>query len=343
MTKNEARQVILKIKEDFGNKLVILGHHYQRDDIVELSDYVGDSLELARRVTHLKEAKIIIFCGVYFMAETAAILAPDKDVYIPDKNAGCPLADMANIDDVFEAWEVISKTGKAVVPITYVNSTGAVKSFCGQMGGTVCTSGNSQDVFRWALNNFETIFFLPDRNLGRNTAYSLNIEDSYICEWDSTKKNDLDYIKDLKNAKVILWNGYCPVHWPIFSVNDIKRLRGLYPNIKIIVHPEADPETVKASDCYGSTAKIINFAYEQKMGTKIAIGTEYNLVNRLANKLKGQVDVLPLRKIKCEDMERITIEKLASTLINLDVSEKVTVDSFIADNALVSIKNMLKI
>lgn len=343
MTREEAKQIIAKTKKVFGNKLVILAHHYQSDEIIEFSDYVGDSLELARQVTHLTQARIIIFCGVYFMAETAAILAPDKDVYIPDKNAGCPLADMAIIDNVLKAWEVISNLGKSVVPITYVNSTAEVKAFCGKYNGTVCTSGNATEIFKWGLKSFGKIFFLPDRSLGRNTAYSLNIEDSDIFEWDFTKKHSENDVENLRNAKIILWKGYCPVHWPVFSVNDINRLRALYPDIKIIVHPECDPEVVKASDMAGSTSRIIAFANEQKSGTKVAIGTEYNLVNRLAIKLREKVDIIPLYKTFCDDMGKVTLEKLALTLLDLDNSKNVKVDKIVSDNALISLENMLKI
>jgi quinolinate synthase len=343
MTREKAKQIIAKTKKDFGNKLVILGHHYQSDDIVEFSDYVGDSLELARLVTHLTQARIIIFCGVYFMAETAAILAPDKDVYIPDKEAGCPLADMANIEKVLKAWELINNFGQSVVPITYVNSTAEVKAFCGKYNGTVCTSGNAIEVFKWGLKNFGKIFFLPDRNLGKNTAYSVDIEDKFIFEWDFTKEYSETDLEKLREAKIILWKGYCPVHWPLFSVNDIKRLRSLYPDIKIVVHPECDPEVVKESDLACSTSKIITFANEQKGGAKLAIGTEYNLVNRLANKLKGKVDVIPLNTILCEDMGKITLEKLALILLDIDNSESVKVDKITSDNALISLENMLRI
>jgi quinolinate synthase len=229
------------------------------------------------------------------------------------------------------------------VPITYVNSTAEVKAFCGEYNGTVCTSGNATVIFEWGLKNFEKIFFLPDRNLGRNTAYSLNIEDKFIFEWDFTKEYSETDFEKLREAKIILWKGHCPVHWPVFSVKDVKRLRALYPDIKIIVHPEVDPETVKASDLSGSTSKIISFVNEQKDGTKVAIGTEYNLVNRLANKLRGKVDIIPLYKILCEDMGKITIEKLALTLLHLDKSKIVRVDKIISDNALISLGNMLRI
>ena len=344
MKDKQSRDLITRIKKEQGERLVILGHHYQSDDVVAFADFVGDSLELARRAATIKTADMIVFCGVYFMAETAAILAPDKAVYIPDVGAGCPLADMAKIEDVTVAWERIMRIDGSVTPVTYVNSTASIKAFCGRNGGTVCTSGNARKVFAWALEQSDKIFFMPDKNLGRNTARRMNIPDDEIVEWDPAKiDGGLDEAA-IANSRVILWKGWCPVHWPKFSKDAVEKMRKEFPDAKIIVHPESDPDAVEASDESGSTAQILEYIKDFKDGERVVIGTELNMVSRAAKQYHSKVDVMPLSSQLCDDMAKITIDKLGCTLAGLhEDTYRVVVDKDIARDALIALENMLRI
>ena len=343
MTKDRLKKIIRDKKISMGEGLVILGHHYQTDDIIEFADYVGDSLELSRKVSQLKSAKKIVFCGVYFMAETASVLAPDKEVYIPDPRAGCPLADMATLKDVEHAWEMIGEVTSSVIPITYVNSSVEVKAFCGIHEGVVCTSGNAARVFKWAMERADKILFMPDRNLGRNTAKALGLKGQSIIEWDPSARHGGVDKDDIKKARAILWKGWCPVHWPGLRPEDVISLRAKIPGLKVIVHPEADPSTVEESDAAGSTAQIIEYVKSLGKGSIVAVGTEFNMVNRLSEESRTQVKVLPLKKVLCEDMARITLDKLAQCLVEPDDSQRVIVDAGIAGNALKALDRMLKI
>lgn len=342
MNDMQPRTVIANVKKEMGDRLVILGHHYQRNEILEYADYVGDSLELARQASAIKKADFIVFCGVYFMAETAAVLARDKAVYIPDTSAGCPLADMARIEDVNTAWKKIVQVYDSVIPVTYVNSAVSIKAFCGRHDGTVCTSGNARKIFEWAFDQVDKIFFVPDKNLGRNTARALGISEDEIVEWHPNKPGgglDRDAIA---HAKVILWDGWCPVHWPKFSKKAVEKTRKNYPDAKIIVHPESDPETVDASDASGSTAQIIQYVKKLRPGEMVAIGTEYNMVSRMAKDFSGEIDVIPLSRVLCDDMGKITLEKLASTLTSLhEDTYRVVVDENTARDAAKALETML--
>jgi quinolinate synthase len=343
MTKREAREIIRERKAALGKKLIILGHHYQNDEIIACCDYVGDSLELARKAAGIREAEMVIFCGVYFMAETASILAPKKHVFIPDPTAGCPLADMARIGDIEGAWESITEIMKDITPVTYVNSSALTKAFCGRNGGVVCTSGNANKVFARALERTDKILFFPDKNLGRNTALSLEIPEGRVVEWNPGEKmGGLDE-KMISGAKVIVWRGWCPVHWPEFIPSDVERTRREYPGIKVIVHPETDPNTVKASDDAGSTARILEYIKSLSPGEKVAIGTEFNMVNRVATDFEKTLQIMPLRKVLCEDMARITLEKLALTLSDLKNAHEVKVADNIAGDARIALERMLRI
>ena len=344
MKDNQSRDLITRIKKELGERLVILGHHYQSDDVLAFADYVGDSLELARKASTIKTADILVFCGVYFMAETAAILAPDKAVYIPDVGAGCPLADMAKIEDVNSAWERLTRTESSVTPITYVNSTASLKAFCGRNHGVVCTSGNARAVFVWAFERTDKIFFMPDRNLGRNTARSLGIPEDAIVEWDPEKTDGGLNETAITNARVILWKGWCPVHWPNFSKDAVMKMRKEFPDAKIIVHPESDPDTVESSDESGSTAQILEYVKGLKPGERVVIGTEYNMVSRVAQNCHSVVNVMPLSRELCDDMAKITLDKLAHTLAGLhEDTYRVVVDKDIARDALIALENMLRI
>ncbi|RLB28760.1 MAG: quinolinate synthase [Deltaproteobacteria bacterium] len=343
MINKGAREIIKKKKAELGSKLVILGHHYQGDEVIEFCDYIGDSLELARRASRIKEAEMIVFCGVYFMAETASILAPQKSVFIPDPTAGCPLADMARTEDIERAWEVIISITKHVTPVTYVNSSALTKAFCGRQGGVVCTSGNANKVFSWAFERTDKIVFFPDRSLGKNTASSLRIPENQVVEWDPADEMgglDEDMIS---KAKVIVWKGWCPVHWPQLSPSDVYEIKSRYPGAKVIVHPETDPETVKASDMAGSTARILDYLKSLPPGETLAIGTEFNMVNRAARDFGKVLKILPLKKVLCKDMAKITVEKLAKTLSDPENAHKVKVPDSVAGEAKIALERMLKI
>ncbi len=339
MAKDSPHKIILDRKKALGGRMVILGHHYQADEVIRYADFIGDSLELARKVSEIKQAQIIVFCGVLFMAQTAVILAPDKHVYIPDKHAGCPLADAAAIDDVLRAWEVIGELGR-VIPITYVNSSAEIKAFCGRNGGAVCTSGNALKVLKWAFAQGERVFFLPDQNLGRNTARTLGLPDQEMAIWDPLNP---PLPKALENARVILWHGWCPVHAPVMTVRGVEEARRHHENVKVIVHPEADPETVMASDAFGSTAQIIDYVKAQPLGTRVAIGTEINMVRRLSESYHAIVNIVPLVESACADMAKITPEKLACCLMELTEDYRVRVPENVIADARLALERMLRI
>lgn len=343
MTKEEARKIIIEKKQELGKSLVILGHHYQSDEVIAYVDYVGDSLELARKASQEEEADHIVFCGVYFMAESAAILAPEKSVYIPDFSAGCPLADMAEPGGVQKAWEIITKAGPSAVPVTYVNSSARIKAFCGRHGGVVCTSGNARKIFEWAFDRAGRIFFMPDMNLGRNTARQMGITGEQIVLWDPEKEHGGLSGDELARARVVLWKGWCPVHWPRFTPEDVRALKEKHPGLGVIVHPESDPQTVEASGQSGSTARILEIVKATPPGGKLAIGTEANMVKRAARE-NPSLQIVPLREVYCEDMAKITVEKLARVLLHLGGDTfRVKVEPDVARDALSALERMLRI
>ncbi len=343
MTDSEARDIIIAKKKELGENLIILGHHYQSDEVAACADFVGDSLELARKASQIDKARFVVFCGVYFMAESAAVLAPDKSVYIPDLKAGCPLADMAGYDDVVKAWDRITRASGFVIPVSYVNSSALIKAFCGKHGGVICTSGNSLKILQWAFERAEKVFFLPDMNLGHNTARKMGIPDGRIVLWDPEKTDGGLDEADMERAKIILWKGWCPVHWPQFKPDDVDAVKARYPGIKVIVHPESDPQTVAASDASGSTAAILEYIRDMSPGESLAIGTEANMVKRAAHQNRS-VRIVPLREVYCDDMAGITLPKLADTLLHLgDETYRVTVPEDVAGDARVSLTNMLRI
>ncbi|MFA5652702.1 MAG: quinolinate synthase NadA [Desulfomonilia bacterium] len=343
MTKEEARKTIIEKKQELGKRLIILGHHYQSDEVIAYADYVGDSLELARKASQVEEADHIVFCGVFFMAESAAILAPEKSVYIPDFSAGCPLADMAEPGSVQKAWEIIKKTVLSVVPVTYVNSSARIKAFCGRHGGIVCTSGNAQRIFEWALERADRIFFMPDMNLGRNTARQMGISGDQIVLWDPEKEQGGLESDELVRARVVLWKGWCPVHWPKFTPKDVRVLKEKHPGLEVIVHPESDPQTVEASDQSGSTARILEAVRATPPGGRLAIGTEANMVKRAARE-NPWLTIVPLREVYCDEMAKITVEKLAQVLLHLnDDTFRVTVEQDVARHALSALERMLRV
>lgn len=305
----EAR--IREIKAELGQRLFIPGHHYQRDEVIQFADATGDSLQLAQISARNREAQYIVFCGVHFMAETADILTTkEQTVILPDLRAGCSMADMADIYQTEQAWQVLQdEFGDTILPLTYVNSTAEIKAFCGRHGGATVTSSNAQKMLEWAFTQRERIFFLPDQHLGRNTAYKLGIPLEQMAVWDPMA-NRLEYEGDLQGVKVILWKGYCSVHEK-FTVDNVREIRRQDPERKIIVHPECCHEVVQLADEVGSTTQIIKIIEDSPAGSKWAVGTEMNLVNRLAKQHRDK-DIISLNPNMCPclTMNRIDLPHL---------------------------------
>jgi len=295
---------IERAKAQLGSSVVILVHHYQRDEVMRFADFAGDSLELSRVAAEQDQARYIVFCGVGFMAETAAMLCgPDQVVVLPAGDAPCPMAQMADADQAEEAWERLAALwGDEIVPITYQNSAAALKAFCGRHGGAVCTSSNAERLFRWALGIKEHILFFPDQWLGTNSALALGIPPQQIAVWDP---EDVEgSVEGAQGAQVVVWKGYCHVHTG-FTVEHVRQARARYPGIKVIVHPECPVDVVQAADEYGSTAAILRYVADAPPGAAIAVGTEINMVARLADQFPDKT-VVPLSRSLCGAMYRTT-------------------------------------
>jgi quinolinate synthase len=348
MTEEEQIERIRSEKGKWGKKLVILGHHYQREAIVYLSDFRGDSFDLSQKAASQKEAYFIVFCGVHFMAESARILAaPKQRVFLPNLTAGCPMADMAELDDVEVAWQVLEdELGSGeVIPITYMNSSAAIKAFCGAHGGAVCTSSNAGRVFAWALEANKRILFLPDEHLGRNTANARGIAKAAQALWDRKKPRGGLAPRALNEARVILWKGFCHVHTH-FSKEHVNRMGELHPEARIIVHPECKEEVVRLADASGSTRYIVEYVEKAPAGSAIVIGTEVNLVSRLAHE-NPKKTVLPLSRSLCHNMYKIDPGVLLYTLENLGESSEgvneILIDEEVAKNARKALRKMLEL
>ncbi|WP_404283186.1 quinolinate synthase NadA [Exiguobacterium aurantiacum] len=319
LTIEQMEQRIEAIKARLGSRLFLPAHHYQKDEVVQFADATGDSLQLARLAEQMSEAEFIVFCGVHFMAETADMLTRDDQlVVLPDMRAGCSMADMADIDQTEVAWEELTDTfGDDIIPITYVNSTAAIKAFVGKNGGATVTSSNAHDIVRWALEAGERILFLPDQHLGRNTAYDLGVPLEAMAVWDPLRER-LVYEGDIEDVRVILWKGHCSVHEK-FNVAQIEALRKNDPERRIIVHPECTFDVVQAADEAGSTSYIIDQIEASAPGTKWAVGTEMNLVNRLAA-THPELDIISLNPYMCPclTMNRIDLPHLLWALESLE-------------------------
>ncbi len=290
---------ILAAREALGDRLVILGHHYQRDEVVRFADAIGDSLKLSRYAASRSRAEFIVFCGVHFMAESADVLcAPSQQVILPDLAAGCSMADMAALDQVETCWHELTRAGIRPVPVTYINSAAAIKAFCGERGGITCTSANAAKVFDWAWQRGDVILCLPDEHLGRNTAYSMGVPLDRMAVWDPDEPNGGVAAADLRRARIILWKGYCSVHTR-FSVSQVKQVRAEHPSVRVIVHPECTWEVVQAADESGSTEFIIERVSSSAPGSVWAVGTEIHLVSRLARAQQPVRTVLPLDRFGC--------------------------------------------
>lgn len=345
--KDKLNEKIRAIKEQRGKELVILAHHYQRQDIVELGDLCGDSFGLSKAASELDEAKYIVFCGVNFMAESAAILAKEgQRVFHPDFEASCPMADMAEEFELNRAWEdiasVIGAGESDIIPLTYMNSHGSLKAFCGARGGSVVTSSNAPNAFEWALGRAKRIFFFPDEHLGRNTAHKLGIDiDKEFFVWDPEKENGGLDPNQLEVSKVIAWKGFCHIHtW--FTTEHIRDVREKHPDVKVVVHPECTREVVEAADADGSTEFIRRYVKEARRGSAIAIGTEINLVGRLARDNPDK-KVIELSRSLCPNMYRVNLHNLLWTLEELPNVNEVIVEDRIKDDAALALKKMLEI
>jgi len=283
-----------------GTRVVILGHHYQRDEVIKFADYTGDSFKLANQIVRHPEAQFIVFCGVHFMAESADVLsAPHQQVILPDLAAGCSMADMAAIEQLEMCWGSLEEMSAGrVVPCTYINSSAAIKAFCGERGGVVCTSSNAAATLRWAWERGERILFLPDQHLGRNTAYKMGVPLDRMVVWDPNEMWGGLEPDAVQHARLILWKGHCSVH-ERFSVKQIEAMRRQYPGVRVIVRPEVAWEVVQAADESGSTEHIINRITESPEGSVWAVGTEIHLVNRLARTFNPQKTVLSLDQFGC--------------------------------------------
>jgi quinolinate synthase len=331
-----------------GDQAMILGHHYQRDEVIDFADIRGDSFKLAQAAANNSGAKYIFFCGVHFMAESADILTtPAQQVILPDLSAGCSMADMASAVQVNDCWAQLEKLNLSnkTIPITYMNSSAAIKAFTGKNGGAVCTSSNAERAMKWAFEKGEKILFLPDQHLGRNTAVlklGLSLNDCVI--WNPWKSNGGLSEDQIRSAKVILWRGHCSVHGR-FSVENIKDARTKLPDVKILVHPECQHEVVSAADVVGSTEMIIQTIEKAPAGSSWAIGTELNLVQRLAHENPDK-NVIFLDKTicYCSTMNRIDLPHLVwamESLVNGKVVNQISVSPEIAKHAKVALERML--
>ena len=339
---------ITRAKEALGPKLIILGHHYQRDEVVKHADYRGDSLRLSQQAASRKEAEYIVFCGVHFMAESADILSGDHQaVMLPDLNAGCSMADMADLEQVEVCWQEISQaTDVRIVPVTYINSAAAIKGFVGRHGGAVCTSSNARKVMEWALARGDKGLFLPDEHLGRNTGYRMGIPLEEMLVWDPHQEMGGLTEDDIRRARIFLWKGHCSVHQR-FLPEHVHKVRAQYPGIRIIAHPECRFEVCELADEIGSTETIIKRVEESPAGSQWAVGTEIHLVNRLAQELTDR-RVISLEDCGClcSTMFRISPQHLCWTLESLlegRIVNRVSVDAETKHWARVALDRMLEL
>jgi quinolinate synthase len=351
MSDAELSERISAARRELGQRLVILGHHYQRDDVIRHADLTGDSFKLSKMASERPEAEFIVFCGVHFMAESADILsAPHQKVILPDMGAGCSMADMASAEQVEDAWDQLESIGIhddfRVLPITYMNSTAAIKAFCGRHEGLVCTSSNAVPLFEKTLKEADKLFFFPDQHLGRNTGVKFGIGLDEMVVWDPFKELGGNTEEQLRRARLILWKGHCSVHGR-FREWHVEQVRREVPGIKVLVHPECVYEVVQKSDLNGSTEFIIKTLEAAPAGSKWAIGTEVNLVNRLIERFPDKhIQLLAPDLCMCATMYRIAPQNLAWALESLlagVVVNRISVPEDVAHWARVALDRMLQI
>jgi len=348
LSEQELDARIARAKALLGSRLVILGHHYQRDEVVKFADFRGDSLKLSQLAASRAEAEYIVFCGVHFMAESADILSGEHQaVILPDLNAGCSMADMANLEQVEACWEELrnSAAGATIVPVTYINSTAAIKAFVGRNGGAVCTSSNARKVMEWALARGEKALFLPDEHLGRNTAYRMGIPLDAMALWNPHEESGGLSAEEIRRARIFLWKGHCSVHQR-FLPEHVERARSKYPGIRVIVHPECRWDVCQTADEVGSTEFIIKRVTEAPPGSQWAVGTEIHMINRLAKEYPDRrVVTLDDCVCLCSTMYRISPQHLCWMLESLlagQVVNRVSVDPETKRWARVALDRMLE-
>ncbi|MFQ3545981.1 quinolinate synthase NadA [Halobacillus rhizosphaerae] len=345
LSHEELRERVQQVKERMGTRLFLPGHHYQKDEVIEFADARGDSLKLAQLSSNQSDAEAIVFCGVHFMAETADILTrADQKVYLPDLRAGCSMADMADLNQTEKAWEKLQEHfDDTILPLTYVNSTAAIKAFVGKHGGATVTSSNAEKMITWAFEQKERILFLPDQHLGRNTAYNLGVPLDQMAVWDPITEALL-FEGSIEDIQVILWKGHCSVH-ENFTVDNVRKVREQHPDMKIIVHPECRREVVAISDDAGSTNHIIQTINQAPPGSSWAIGTEMNLVKRIIDEHKDKhIISLNPSMCPCLTMNRIDLPHLTwclETVENGDPHNTIEVKSSIAIQAEKALNRML--
>ena len=351
MSDDELIRRISNARHELGSRVVILGHHYQRDDVICHADFTGDSFKLSKLTAERPDAEAIVFCGVHFMAESADILKPgNQKIILPDLGAGCSMADMASVEQVEDAWEQLDNAGILqdfrVMPITYMNSTAAIKAFCGSHDGLVCTSSNAVPLFDKCLKAADKLFFFPDQHLGRNTGVKFGIPLDEMVVWDPTKDLGGNTEEQLRKARLILWKGHCSVHGR-FKLWHVEQLRKEVPGIRILVHPECIYEVVQASDLNGSTEFIIKTLEDAPAGSKWAIGTEVNLVSRLIKQFPDKhIQLLAPDLCMCSTMYRISPQNLAWALESMvagEIVNQITVPEETAIWARVALDRMLEI
>ncbi len=360
LANDELAARITAAKRRIGSRLLILGHHYQQDEVIAHADLTGDSYQLSQLAAASKDCRTIVFCGVHFMAETADILAnrPEKlaerngehvTVLLPDMAAGCSMADMAAIRQVEDAWEQLSEVVDAsrIIPVTYINSAASLKAFCGKHGGIVCTSSNAAAVLKWAFERGDRVFFFPDQHLGRNTALKMGISAEQMPVYDPyAEVLGGNTPESIRASKVVLWKGHCSVH-QMFTAAHVAQFRERIPGVKILVHPECPREVNDIADVSGSTSKIIQTVQQAPAGTKWAIGTELHLVNRLkAQHPEQEIHFLSPVVCMCATMYRIDLAHLAWTLENLlegSIVNEIKVDADVAHHSLVALERMLEV
>lgn len=341
---------IAQARATLGSSTILLGHHYQRDEVIRFADYTGDSYKLSKAAAETG-AQYIIFCGVHFMAESADVLGrTGQQVILPDLNAGCSMADMAEISQVEACWDALTRFNLSddTIPLTYMNSTAAIKAFCGEQGGLVCTSSNARAAFEWAFERGKRILFLPDQHLGRNTGYAMQIPLEEMVVWDPWAIQGGQTKDRIAQSRVLLWKGHCAVHQR-FLPNHVDQVRAKYPGIQVIVHPECRFEVCQKADALGSTERLIALVEEAPEGATFAIGTEIHLVNRLARRFapKGKkIITLDDTGCLCTTMYRISPQHLAWALENLvegRVVNRIQVRSSVKRWARVALDRMLEI
>ena len=342
---------IKRAREILGDRLVILGHHYQRDEVFQHADFTGDSLKLSRQAA-MSKADYIVFCGVHFMAEVADILSrPDQVSILPDMSAGCAMADMANLTNVERAWQEMSAVldpDEKITPVTYINSAADLKSFCGEHGGIVCTSTNARHVLDWCFERREKVLFFPDQHLGRNTGYTMGIPLDEMVVWDFDKPLGGLTVEQIKKAKMILWKGFCSVH-QMFQPEQIDNFKQKYPETQVISHPESPFEVCQKSDYVGSTEYIINTIAAAEPNTRWLVATELNLVNRIHDQFKHEgknVHFMSPTVCMCSTMFRIDPQHMAWVLENLvdgHVVNQVSVPANVAKQAKLALNRMFDV